>query len=51
MGLELGADDYVTKPSARASCWRAYAPCFAVATPRSGRADPRIRAYRFDGWN
>ncbi len=22
--LELGADDYVTKVSARASCWRAY---------------------------
>jgi DNA-binding response OmpR family regulator len=27
MGLELGADDYLTKPSIPANCWRACVPC------------------------
>ena len=26
LGLELGADDYLCKPSVFASCWRAFAP-------------------------
>ncbi len=29
MGLRLGADDYITKPSASACCWNASAPCCA----------------------
>ena len=29
VGLELGADDYLPKPSRCASCWRAHAPCRA----------------------
>ena len=30
VGLELGADDYVTKPFSPASWWPACAPCFAA---------------------
>ena len=34
MGLELGADDYLTKPFSRASCWRASAPCCGARARR-----------------
>ena len=30
VGLELGADDYLPKPSSRASCWRASRPSCAA---------------------
>jgi CheY-like chemotaxis protein len=33
VGLELGADDYVAKPFARASCSPASAPCSAASRP------------------
>jgi two-component system OmpR family response regulator len=31
LGLEMGADDYVTKPCEPASCWRGCARCCAAA--------------------
>ncbi|WP_352850008.1 response regulator [Mesorhizobium sp. M0437] len=41
VGLELGADDYITKPFASGSCWRAFAPCCGDRGRRS-----RSRAVR-----
>jgi len=38
MGLELGADDYLTKPFSRASCSRASAPFFVAGAPKCARA-------------
>ena len=35
-GLDAGADDYLTKPSARRSSWRASAPCCAGSSCRKG---------------
>ena len=32
VGLELGADDYVTKPYSPASSWPASAPCCVAAS-------------------
>ena len=31
-GLELGADDYLTKPFARVSCWHASKPCCVASS-------------------
>src|SRR4029077_2527918 len=53
MGLELGADDYVTKPFSPRE-WlariravlRRYQATQSAATPR----DEKLRAYRFAGW-
>ena len=39
-GLELGADDYLTSPSARANWSPACAPCCAAATRQPGRRAP-----------
>jgi len=50
MGLELGADDYITSRSARASCSRASARCCAAGAAEVRRESPTHRAYRFDGW-
>ena len=48
VGLELGADDYVTKPYSRASWSPASARCCAAAPSRSSRP-PRWRPVR-SGW-
>lgn len=37
IGLELGADDYLSSPSRRVSSWPACAPCCAAPTPRPSR--------------
>ena len=37
VGLELGADDYLTKPFARANCWPACVPCNGVRGRQSVR--------------
>jgi DNA-binding response OmpR family regulator len=34
LGLDMGADDYVTKPFSRVNCVRASGPCFAEPKPR-----------------
>ncbi len=44
--LDLGADDYLTKPFSAANCWRASAHC--CAAPARGR--PRRRAFRSANW-
>lgn len=53
MGLELGADDYITKPfSSRELLARVRAVmrrCQTVEIPLA--QDDEVRAYRFDGWN
>jgi two-component system, OmpR family, response regulator len=52
MGLELGADDYVTKPFSPRELLariRAVMRRYAVAEPMPGR-DEGLRAYRFSGW-
>ena len=45
VGLEVGADDYVTSPSTCASWWRASRPCAASSRWRAGwhRWSPRRR--------
>jgi len=44
VGLELGADDYLAKPFACVSCWRASAPsCAELRVPRR-RSLPRTRS-------
>jgi len=40
LGLDLGADDYVTKPFSRASCWRGCGPFCAALRPRLSRPSP-----------
>ncbi len=41
LGLEMGADDYVSKPSAPAFCWPASAPCCAARTAPQPQRRPR----------
>jgi len=52
MGLELGADDYVTKAVSHANCWRASVRCCAATRwRRSCRcATTSAVPYRFAGW-
>jgi DNA-binding response OmpR family regulator len=49
MGLELGADDYVTKPSARANCWRVFVPCSGATRSRQRclNATTRVGPFAF----
>ena len=44
MGLELGADDYLTKPFSRASCWRGSGRCCAAGAPKCARGGPTASA-------
>jgi DNA-binding response OmpR family regulator len=55
LGLELGADDYLAKPLARANWSRGWAPCCGAADrvlTRVAAAEPGERAseIRFEGW-
>jgi DNA-binding response OmpR family regulator len=51
MGLELGADDYVTKPfSQRELLARIKAVLRRSEARAASRRDEKIRAYRFGGW-
>jgi len=51
MGLELGADDYVTKPfSQRELLARIKAVLRRSEARAASRRDEKIRAYRFAGW-
>ena len=47
--MELGADDYLTKPFSRASCWRASAPFCGGAARKCARGGPTDTRVRFDG--
>jgi len=40
VGLEMGADDYVTKPFSRANCWRASKRCSAARSRLRTRPAP-----------
>jgi len=51
MGLELGADDYVTKPfSNRELLARVRAVLRRTESKRASRRGETVRAYRFTGW-
>ena len=51
MGLELGADDYVTKPfSQRELMARIKAVLRRTEGKRASRRENTVRAYRFSGW-
>jgi DNA-binding response OmpR family regulator len=51
MGLELGADDYVTKPfSPRELLARIRAVLRRAQAAKAGRRETELRAYRFGGW-
>ena len=51
MGLELGADDYVTKPfSQRELLARIKAVLRRTECKRATRRGEQVRAYRFEGW-
>jgi len=51
MGLELGADDYVTKPfSNRELLARVRAVLRRTEGKRASRRTEKVRAYRFSGW-
>ena len=51
MGLELGADDYVTKPfSNRELLARVRAVLRRTEGKRASRRGEKVRAYRFAGW-
>ena len=51
MGLELGADDYVTKPfSQRELMARIKAVLRRTESKRASRRENTVRAYRFSGW-
>jgi DNA-binding response OmpR family regulator len=51
MGLELGADDYVTKPfSQRELLARIKAVLRRTEGKRNARRSEKVRAYRFSGW-
>jgi two-component system OmpR family response regulator len=51
MGLELGADDYVTKPfSQRELMARIKAVLRRTEGKRASRRENAVRAYRFSGW-
>ena len=51
MGLELGADDYVTKPfSQRELLARIKAVLRRTESKRASRRGEQVRAYRFSGW-
>jgi DNA-binding response OmpR family regulator len=51
MGLELGADDYVTKPfSQRELMARIKAVLRRTEQKRASRREETVRAYRFSGW-
>jgi DNA-binding response OmpR family regulator len=41
VGLEVGADDYIGKPSSRANCWRASRACCGGCSRRRRRVRPR----------
>jgi len=43
MGLELAADDYITKPFVRVSCWHEFVPCCAVSTARKPSMSTTLR--------
>lgn len=43
-GLEIGADDYITKPFSRANSWRASALCCAACARRLPAATSNTRA-------
>jgi two-component system OmpR family response regulator len=53
MGLELGADDYVTKPFSPRELlarMRAVLRRYQPVPPRTAPRDETLRAYRFSGW-
>ncbi len=51
MGLEIGADDYVTKPfSQRELLARIKAVLRRTEAKRAARRDEKVRAFRFAGW-
>lgn len=43
-GLEVGADDYITKPFPRASWWRASKPCYGVQARRTANPPLKLAA-------
>ena len=46
VGLEMGADDYLAKPSTRASCWPASGPCCAACAALMPMPSPTAASLR-----
>ena len=49
-GLDLGADDYVSKPFSQGSWRRAYARCYDVRPARPHREDQRSSSTGTSAW-
>jgi CheY-like chemotaxis protein len=50
LGLEMGADDYVTKPLARVKFWRGSKPTYDVSSNWTSRRKPKASASPTTTW-